>query len=77
MDLDLRIHCAEALFASDLSQDGVPDGAEVTDAVDTSWRKYGGRPGCAAVLATEFGDHPETAVGRMRWALGVVRRVYP
>jgi hypothetical protein len=30
-----------------------------------------GWAGCAGRVAQEFGDHPETAVIRMRWARGV------
>jgi hypothetical protein len=33
--------------------------------------------GCAAHLAGDFGDHPETAAARMRWALDTVRAAYP
>ena len=32
---------------------------------------YGG-PGCAARVAQAFGEHPETAVTRMRWARAMV-----
>jgi hypothetical protein len=31
-----------------------------------------GSDGCAAGVATEFGDHPEAAVCRMRWVRGVL-----
>ena len=34
---------------------------------------YGG-PGCAARVAQAFGEHPETAVTRMRWARTMVAR---
>jgi hypothetical protein len=33
--------------------------------------------GCAAQVAGEFGDHPDTAVTRMSWALATVNTVYP
>jgi hypothetical protein len=33
--------------------------------------------GCAGQLAGEFGDHPDTAVARMTWALAMIRAVYP
>jgi hypothetical protein len=33
--------------------------------------------GCAAQVAGEFGDHPETAVTRMAWAIATVGEVYP
>jgi hypothetical protein len=28
-------------------------------------------------MADEFGDHPDTAVARMCWALATIRKVYP
>jgi len=34
-----------------------------------------GRRGCAAAVAQEFGDHPETAVARMRWVRDQVARL--
>jgi hypothetical protein len=65
----------EALFVSTLqrSEDVTPE--LVRDAVTTTVRRHGTR-GCAALVAQEFGEHPETAVGRMRWALQVVRQAY-
>ena len=35
-------------------------------------RKTDGIRGCAARMAQEFGDHPEAACDRMRWARQVV-----
>ena len=67
---------AEALFASTLQCSQQPAADEVRCAVAASLRRFGIR-GCAAQVAGEFGDHPETAVGRMRWALETVRTVYP
>jgi hypothetical protein len=32
--------------------------------------------GCAGRVAQEFGDHPETAVIRMRWARSVAREAF-
>ena len=31
-------------------------------------RDYHGVKGCAAVMAAEYGEHPEQAAQRMRWA---------
>jgi len=28
-------------------------------------------------MAGEFGDHPDTAVARMSWALATIQTVYP
>lgn len=68
---------SEALFASDLSaaQDASP--AEVSAAIAAALIRHGGVHGCAARLASEYGEHPETAVMRMQWALGAVRNAYP
>ena len=58
---------ANALFASALQRSAEPGTEQVRDAVAAAVREYGSR-GCAARVAQEFGDHPETAVARMRWA---------
>jgi hypothetical protein len=65
----------EALFVSTLqrSEDVTPE--LVRDAVTAAVCRHGSR-GCAALVAQEFGEHPEVAVGRMRWALHVVRKAY-
>ncbi len=63
---------AEALFASDLSTGSQPTPGEVTAAIRHAVRVHGGIRNCAIVLAGEYGDHPETAAPRMRWALGVI-----
>jgi hypothetical protein len=67
---------AEALFASDLQSSQSPVGVEIRSAVATTLRRIGIQ-GCAARVASEFGDHPETAVARMSWALAQVRATYP
>ena len=58
---------ADALFVSVLQRSDVPSGDQVRKAVAAAVRAYGDR-GCAARVAREFGDHPETAAARMRWA---------
>jgi len=35
-----------------------------------------GVQGCVARVATEFGDHPDTASTRMSWALLMIRHAY-
>jgi hypothetical protein len=67
---------AEALFASTLQPSGSPSCEQVRGVVATTLRRLG-TGGCAARTATEFGDHPDTAVARMRWALSTIRAVYP
>ena len=66
---------ADALFASVLQRSDEPSAGQVRKAVAAALRAYGGR-GCAERVALEFGDHPETAVARMRWACGVVGEVF-
>ncbi|MDQ7906351.1 hypothetical protein RB614_17700 [Phytohabitans sp. ZYX-F-186] len=60
---------AEALFASDLQPSDRPTAAQVARAIHTSLVARGGTAGCAAVMAAEYGEHPEAAALRMRWAL--------
>lgn len=66
---------AEALFVSCLQSSESPAPSEVRRAVARALRQLG-TAGCAAQVAGEFGDHPDTAVGRMRWALATVSAVY-
>ena len=68
---------SEALFTSTLSARAELDEAQVANAIRTAIRTHGGSHGCAAEVAHEYGDHPETAVARMRWALAVVSALYP
>ena len=58
---------ADALFASGLQRCDEPSASQVRQAVAESIRAFG-YSGCAGRVAQEFGDHPETAVARMRWA---------
>ena len=66
---------ADALFASMLQRSDGPSADEVRTAIAAAARAYSGR-GCAERVAQEFGDHPGTAVARMRWARGVVGEVF-
>jgi hypothetical protein len=61
---------AEALFVSALQRYDQPSAGQVQQAVAAAIRAFGPR-GCAERVAQEFGDHPETAVARMRWARGL------
>jgi hypothetical protein len=67
---------AEALFLSTLQPSGSPSPDQVRRAVATTLQRLGVRT-CAAQVAGEFGDHPDTAVTRMSWALVTVNTVYP
>jgi hypothetical protein len=60
---------AEALFASSLQPSDEPTAEQVREAIMASVAHFGGFQGCAVACAEEFGDHPEVAVDRMRWAL--------
>jgi len=66
-DLSVSGLQADALFASELQRCDEPYADQVRQAVATSIREFG-YLGCVARVAQEFGDHPETAVIRMRWA---------
>jgi hypothetical protein len=58
---------AGALFVSALQRGDQPSAGQVRQAVATAVGAFGAR-GCAERVAQEFGDHPEAAVTRMRWA---------
>jgi hypothetical protein len=65
----------EALFASVLQRSDRPSPGQVRKAFAAAVRAYGGG-GCVAVMAQEFGDHPETAVKRMPWTRSVASEVF-
>ena len=65
---------AEALFTSDLSAWVPHTPTEVTAAIRRAIRINGGIEGCMAAMASAYGDHPETAAPRMRWARAVAQR---
>jgi hypothetical protein len=62
---------ANALFASSLQRSDRPNAAQVRAAIAAALSAFGDS-GCRARLAQEFGDHPEIAVPRMRWARATV-----
>jgi hypothetical protein len=61
----------DALFASPLQRSDDPGARQVQQAVAAAIAAYGG-PGCVARVAQSFGEHPETAITRMRWARAMV-----
>ena len=63
------VNRAEALFSSALQPSDMPTAIQVRAAIDASVLARHGVDGCAAVLAAEYGEHPEAAAERMRWAL--------
>ena len=66
-DLSNSAARAEALFASALQRSDEPSAWQVEQAVAVAIGNFG-ELGCAARVAQAFGEHPETAVTRMRWA---------
>jgi hypothetical protein len=59
---------ADALFVSTVQRSDLPSTGQVRQAVAAAVRQFGGR-GCLGLVAQEFGEHPELAAARMRWAL--------
>jgi hypothetical protein len=70
-DLTISTARADALFASSLQRSDEPNPAQVHQAVAAALAAFGIR-GCAARVAQAYGEHPETAVPRMRWARATV-----
>jgi hypothetical protein len=71
---DTSVVWADALFVSVLQRSDEPGATQVRTAIAAAVRAYGGG-GCAQQVAQEFGDHPETAAARMRWARAVAGQV--
>ena len=72
-DLTISTARADALFASSLQRSDEPTPAQVHQAVAAALAAFGIR-GCAARVAQAYGEHPETAVPRMRWARATLTR---
>ena len=72
-DLTTSTTRADALFASSLQRSDKPTPAQVHQAIAAALAAFGIQ-GCAARVAQAYGDHPETAVLRMRWARATVTR---
>jgi len=66
---------ADALFVSPLQRSYDPSAGQVRQAIATTIGAYGAR-GCAARVAQAFGEHPDTAIARMRWALAAVASAF-
>jgi hypothetical protein len=66
--LSISVVRADALFVSSLQRSDQPSTGQVRQAVAAAVREFGSR-GCAGQVAAEFGEHPELAAARMRWAL--------
>ena len=57
----------EALFVSDLQRSQQPTPELIRAAVTATVDRLG-EHGCAELVAQEFGEHPDCAPRRMRWA---------
>jgi hypothetical protein len=66
---------ADALFASTLQRSDDPSTAQIRQAIITAIRAVGAW-GCAAQVAQAYGERPETAMLRMRWARAEVTRAF-
>jgi hypothetical protein len=62
----------EALFVSDVQRSQQPTLELIREAVTATVDRLGAT-GCAELVAQEFGEHPDCAIGRMRWARNAVR----
>ena len=69
---DISALGADALFVSALQCSDAPGVDQVRQAINAAVAAFGGL-GCAERVAQEFGDHPETAAPRMRWARTTAR----
>jgi hypothetical protein len=65
----------DALFVSAVQRSDEPRAIQVRHAVAAAVRRFGPR-GCAERVAQEFGDHPEIAAARMRWARQQIAQVF-
>jgi hypothetical protein len=74
-DLSPAAARADALFASALQRSDEPSAAQVRLAI-TAVTGMLGTTGCAARVAQEYGEHPETAAARMRWARTAVASAF-
>jgi hypothetical protein len=69
--LSISTVMADALFASAVQRSDEPSAGQIHQAIAAAVRTSGTR-GCAALVAQSFGEHPETAALRMRWAQAAV-----
>jgi hypothetical protein len=67
---------ADALFTSHLSAQRDYTTIEVAAAIGQAIGAHHGIGGCAGEVAAAYGEHPETAAGRMRWARAVIQGIY-
>ncbi len=73
--LSLSAARADALFVSALQRSEEPSALHVRQAIAAAVRQFGDQ-GCAERVAQEFGEHPELAAARMRWARQAVAEAF-
>ena len=66
---------ADALFVSALQRSDAPTAGQIRQAINAAVAAFGGL-GCAERVAQEFGDHPEMAAARMRWARAAAQSAF-
>ena len=74
-DLNMSAARTDALFASTLQRSDQPTAMQVKRAITAATCAFGDL-GCAARVAQEYGEHPEAAARRMRWARTAVVGVF-
>jgi hypothetical protein len=72
--LSIRASGADALFVSALQRSDDPSAAQIRQAIAAATGAFD-YSDCAGRVAQDFGDHPETAAARMRWARSVADEV--
>jgi hypothetical protein len=65
---------AEALFVSDIQPSHTPSNQVINATIERMVQQYG-VDGCAARMASEFGDHPDLAVRRMIWVRRIMQTI--
>jgi len=70
-----NVQC-EALFASTLQASDAVSADAATAEIRRTIKRLG-LDGCASRMAEEFGDHPEEARDRMRWARRLAGQLAP
>jgi hypothetical protein len=65
----------EALFASNLQRSQHPTIESIRDVVNATVDRLG-QTRCSELVAQEFGEHPDCALDRMRWARRAVRLAF-
>jgi len=72
----LSLARAQVLAISSFSAAARLDRVSVDAAIRATVRSHGGVQACVAALAQEFGEYPDTAPLRMRWAKQAVASLY-